>query len=70
MMHNKQEEPPSIQMCYTRAMMWMSPENTVQRARSQSQEATDYESLPSKGQKRGLCRERKMKEWVKGFLLS
>ena len=29
-----------------------------------------YESLLSKGQKRGIYRERKMKEWVKGFLLS
>ena len=41
MMNNKQEAPSNSKMCYTHATTWMNPENAVQRARSQSQKATN-----------------------------
>lgn len=46
----------------------MNPENAVQRAKEASHKGphAQHESLPNKGE-RGICRERKMKEWVKGI---
>ena len=70
MMNNKQEAPPSIKMCYTHAMTRVSPANAVQGQEASHRRPRTVWSLPSKGRERGTCREWKMKEWVKGFLLS
>lgn len=68
MMNNKQEAPPNIKMLYTSCDMDEPWKRCAEGKKPVTRGRILYESLPNKGRERGICRERKMKEWVKGIV--